>query len=297
LINFDDIKMLLKKTLRYLLYTVFSSLCVYLIIIYSFGGFGKKAPTFTTVKKPNAALLFGHRGIADYCPENSREGLKEAVRVGFRAIEADIRKTKDNQFVVFNDDDAMRMLGIDVEVRNATVSELKKKEIILRNCTRSDAKVPTLDEFMASDEDSTFIYLDMKSSTFEDADEIVELIRNYGREKSVILTNWDPLFIFYVEANYPEIMTALEGFDSGKEWLYELMPTDLKPDFLSGFFYKTDEDHLNWLKKNDLMDRKIIYGVDSLNYNEALDAGFMNIIIDYDTNMCKDPRIIDLLNS
>lgn len=289
--------MLLKKTLRYILYTVFSSLCVYLIIIYFFGGFGKKPLAHITARKSDDVLLFGHRGIADYCPENSREGLKEAVRVGFKAIEADIRKTKDNQFVVFHDDDALRMLGLDVEVKNATVSELKKTEIILRNCTRSDAKVPTLDEFIASDEDNTIFYFDMKSSSFQDADEIVELIRKYGREKLVILTNWDPLFIFYVEANYPEIITALEGFDSGKEWLYELMPKDLKPDFLSGFFYKTDEGHLSWLKKNDLFDHKIIYGVDSLNYKGALDAGFKNIIIDYDSNMCKDPRIIHLLNS
>ena len=242
-------------------------------------------------------LLFAHRGISIYYPENSVEGAEGSRLHGFRAMEVDIRRSADNRIVVFHDENCRRVLGLDEEIDSLTSGEFKKHPILLYSGQTSNATVPTVDELLSSEKTNLVFYFDMKFSSFKDADEIVALIKKHKCEESVILTNWDISFIFYVEANYPEIMTGLEGFDAGKEWTYTLMPKHLKPDFLSGFYSNTTKKHIDWLKKHDLMNSKIVYGVDSTNYVTALESGFRNIVIDYDSAMSKDPLITDLLKN
>lgn len=285
------------KKLRFVLYFLLTLLCAYLVFVFLFGGFGRKKPVYTYLGKSNKTLLFGHRGMSLYYPENSIEGANGAKMHGFRAIEADIRRSLDDQNVIFHDENCKRMLGIDQEIDSLSVADLKKYPLYLYSGKQSKAYVPTVEELLASQKGNMVFYFDMKFSSFKDADEIVALIKKYNCEEKVILTNWDILFIFYVEAKYPEIITGLEGFDAGKEWSYNLMPKDLKPDFLSGFYSHTNEEHVNWLNKNDLMDSRIVYGVDSTNYVPALKMGFKNILIDYDSAMNKDPRITDLLKN
>ncbi len=284
-----------KKYLKALFYFFLVLVCAYLVCVFSFGGFGRKPSTFTSAGKNEKILFFAHRGISLYYPENSREGVEGARLHGFRAVELDIRRSADNQNVVFHDENCERLLGVDQEIDSLSVAELKKYPILLYSGKKSGAVVPTVDEFLTSEKENMVFYFDMKFSSFRDADEIVALIKKHACEKSVILTNWDVLFIFYVEARYPEIMTGLEGFDAGKEWTYNLMPKNLKPDFLSGFFSHTTEEHVNWLKKNNLLNSRIVYGVDSTNYESALKFGFKNIIIDYDSAMNRNTRITDLL--
>lgn len=289
--------MLLKKITKFVSYFFLLLGVIYLGIVFSFGGFGNKSSEQVGDADPNTPLLFAHRGIAVYYPENSLQGIKAAKDLGFKAVEVDIRRTADNQNIAFHDDNAKRILGIDKPVDKMSYDQLMENTLILRNCTRSDVHISKIEEFLNSQKQDLIFYFDLKFSSFDEADEMVNLIKKYKCEKTVILMNWDISFIFYVEANYPEIITGLEGFDAGKEWIYTIIPKNLKPDFLSGFYSNTNEEHIKWLKENELMNSKIVYGVDSLNYKEALKSGFKNIIIDYDTLMRKDPKVIDLLHT
>jgi len=284
-----------KKIIRIPFYFLLTSILLYFILVFCFGGLGKKTPVFTSAGNGDKPLLFAHRGISLYYPENSREGVVGAKLHGFKASEVDIRRSADDQQIIFHDENCERLLGINQEIDSLTLYDLKKHPIVLHNGLTSAAVAPTVDELLASQKGNMIFYFDMKFSSFKDADEIVALIKKHKCERSVILTNWDALFIFYVEAKYPEIMTGLEGFDAGKEWGYMLMPKNLKPDFLSGFYSHTNAEHIAWLKAHELMDSKIVYGVDSTNYDPALKAGFRNIIIDYDSAMNDDTRITNLL--
>ena len=267
----------------------------YFIFVFVYGGFGKKEPVFLSAGKKDKVLLFAHRGISLYYPENSIEGVQGARLHGFRASEVDIRRSADGQQIIFHDEDCARLLGVERQIDGFTVSELAQHPILYLNGTKSKAIVPTVSRLLDAEKENMAFYFDMKFSSFKDADDIVAQIKRHHLESSVILANWDILFLFYVEMKYPEIITAIEGFDSGKEWTYNLIPRNLKPDFLSGFYAHTNKEHITWLKKNDLLKSRIVYGVDSSNYVPALKAGFRNIIIDYDSSMNNDPRISDLL--
>ncbi len=284
----------MKKTLKILLYFLLAVSCLYLGFVFFYGGFGKKAPVYTSVGKNEKTLLFAHRGMYLYYPENSMEGIDGAKAHGFRAAEVDIRRSADNHLIIFHDDSCQRILGVDKMVNALTLAELKKYPIRLQNGQKSTSFITSVDELLAAEKGMVF-YFDMKLSSFKDADDVVQLIKKHGCEHSVILANSNAAFIFYVEAKYPKIMTVLEGFDTGKEWMYYFIPKDLKPDFLSGFYSATNEAHVSWLKNNGLLDCKIVYGVGLKNYRAALISGFKNILIDYDSLMEKDPQIKELL--
>jgi len=128
-------------------------------------------------------------------------------------------------------------------------------------------------------------YFDMKLTDFKTAEDMVDLIKEYGIEKNSIIANSDILFVFYLENKHREISTALEGFDTGKEWTYYLMPRKLKPDFYSSFYWNIDADHVEWLKDHKLMDQRIAYGMVPPDIKPMKDLGITNMIVDYDSTM------------
>ena len=271
---------MLKSIFKALFILIILIILVYVSLVYFQGGFGKKDPVILPVKNQDSVLLFAHRGVTEKFPENSREAIEQAKKLKFKGLEVDIRKSADNQFILFHDENAGRLLGIDTNIYNLTTRQIKGYKLLIDKDT-SKSMVMTLPEMLDEYRGDFIIYLDMKLKGIAEVDELVHLIWTYDLSGSVIIANVNPLVIFYVEYNYPAIMTALEGFDSGKEWMWRLMPKDLKPDFLSGFASKVDEKHVEWLKKKDLLGSRIVYGIDSTNYQAMVDLGVKKMIVDY----------------
>ena len=47
--------------------------------------------------------VIAHRGWSSRAPENTRSAIDEAIDLGVDMVEIDIRRTKDDQIVVFHD--------------------------------------------------------------------------------------------------------------------------------------------------------------------------------------------------
>lgn len=76
-----------------------------------------------------------HRGIHnEFVPENSIESFKIASNQQY-SIELDIHMLKDNQIIVFHDNNLKRMTKIDKEIKNCTYEELKKIKLLNSNET------------------------------------------------------------------------------------------------------------------------------------------------------------------
>jgi hypothetical protein len=248
------------------------------------GGFGKKPVTINAVNDGNSQFLFAHRGISEYYPENTREAIEAAKLKGFKGLEVDIRKSSDNEFILFHDENGSRLLGINSNIWDLSTSQIKGRHLLF-NDIESGSYVLTLKELLDNYKDDFIIYFDMKLKKIKDVDELVRIIQSYNISGSSIIASTSGFIVFYIEYKYPGINTALEGFNSGKEWIYYLMPRNLKPDFLSSFAGEVDERHISWLKKKDLMSSRIVYSVDSANYHQVIQWGLKNLIIDYDSTM------------
>jgi len=274
----------MKKTFIKISLILSSIILFYFIYMFIGGGFGKKPISIDFFQQPDSTTLFAHRGYATEHPENSEAAIENAYKRGFKAVEIDLRKSADNHFILFHDYDCSRLLGFEANIQNLSLEEIKK-HYLLSNGKTTEFKVITLEEMLNKYAGKFVIYFDMKLNSFNEADEIVQIIKNKGIIRNSIIASANALFILYIEFHYPEISTALEGFNRNKEWLYYAIPKNLKPDFLSSFAEEINENHFRWLQENNLITSRIVYGVDKTNYEKIINFGIKNIIIDYEEEM------------
>ena len=83
-----------------------------------------------------------HRGYhsPEKAPENSMAAFTRAVEEGF-GIELDIHLTKDQQVVVFHDDDLERMTGYTKKITDCTWGEIRSLTLL-----NTQEKIPLLKE-------------------------------------------------------------------------------------------------------------------------------------------------------
>jgi hypothetical protein len=274
----------LKNFKRILTVLLFIFLIAAICISIAGGGFGKKDFPLSE-KLERAPLLFSHRAMRYYAPENTLAAIRMADSLNFPAIEIDIRQTADGFFILFHDESAQDLLNIHKTIEELNLNEIEKIQIRY-NGMRSASTIYLLEDFFRNFRQRFIVYLDVKTNGNKNrkamADKIIALIYKYNMEKNVIVGNADFFFQCYIECCYPEIYTALEGFDSGKEWQYNIVPKKFRTDFVAGFLVKTDEDQIDWLKKHNMLDRKIVYGVDNeKDFRRARNLGLEKMILDY----------------
>lgn len=100
-------------------------------------------------KKPDRTpllnVLYAHRGLFDNktdAPENSLPAFQKAVEAGY-GIELDVQLSKDGIPVAFHDASLKRMCGVEGNVWDYPLSELKQLKL-----ADSNAEVPTLAEVL-----------------------------------------------------------------------------------------------------------------------------------------------------
>ena len=106
---------------------------------------------------------YAHRGLHSLRnPENSLAAFNAAMLRGY-GIELDVRLTADGQVVVFHDANTMRMCGVDKNVRDATLDELRNLRLKGTAYT-----VPTLNEVLALVDGRTPLLIEIKGDGAED---------------------------------------------------------------------------------------------------------------------------------
>ncbi|MCI5838627.1 MAG: glycerophosphodiester phosphodiesterase [Christensenellaceae bacterium] len=96
--------------------------------------------------KPDSWLInrpIAHRGLHnDIYGENSISAYRNAIDNGY-PIEMDVQLTKDGEVVCFHDDNAKRVCGVDANIRDMTLKEVRALKI----CGTSDG-IMTFNEFL-----------------------------------------------------------------------------------------------------------------------------------------------------
>ncbi|MDC3029780.1 glycerophosphodiester phosphodiesterase family protein [Flavobacteriales bacterium] len=233
--------------------------------------------------RTNDKMLFAHRGLAEFA-ENSWQGFKQSQTLGFNSIECDVQFTKDNKLIIFHDKNAKRLLGIDQKIEDLMWSQIQAKAIIHNN-EISDQYVLSLDELLRLSSDFQHLYLDFKTTNKTIADSLLVLMKKHQAYERVLLADANILFLAYLKHKVPQIKTVLEGFNKGKEWTYYLIPTSLKPDYFASFLSEVDDKHIQFLNEQNLLPRKVVYGINKSNYQQAIDKGLIHLIIDYDSSL------------
>ena len=120
-----------------------------------------------------------HRGLHDeIIPENSISSFKEALKNNY-VIELDIHLIKDNNIVVFHDDNLKRMAGIDARIKENTYNELKKIKLL-----NSNEKIPLFKDVLKLINGQVPILIELKydQKVGKLEKETISLLKNYNGE-------------------------------------------------------------------------------------------------------------------
>lgn len=141
-----------------------------------------------------------HRGYwVGGLPQNTIQSIKKAYELGYKITEFDIRVTKDQVVILFHDD----------FLNNEKVSDMTFAEI------QKHTPIDTFEDLLKwyqGVSDRFHLNIEIKSKFVRDRRleaRVLELILKYKVEKSVLISSFNPMTLYYFRKNYPSITRAL----------------------------------------------------------------------------------------
>lgn len=101
-------------------------------------------------------FIVGHRGAAGLEPENTLRAIQRALDMGLRAVEIDVRMSRDGFPVVIHDDSVDRTTNGSGRVSDLTLKELRKLD------AGKGEKIPLLDEVLDIVSGKAILFLEIK---------------------------------------------------------------------------------------------------------------------------------------
>lgn len=220
--------------------------CLYLFLLFP----GKKKDMEWLCNRPIAHR--GYHNQTKMCPENSKEAFLRAIEKNYH-IEIDIRLTKDNEVVVFHDENVVRMCGKNSKVRDLTLAELKKLKLL-----GGTEEILTLKEFLDLVDKKVGCLIEFKETEDAILEPIAwEILKDY--EGKWAMQSFQPSKLKWFKKNAPHILRGqlcLNYMDNKeKPWLIKFMFTNLlsnfigRPQFISYHYSGVNKLNVKLLRK------------------------------------------------
>lgn len=167
--------------------------------------------------------IFAHRGYSASYAENTMGSFLAAEKAGADGLELDVQLTRDGQVVVIHDEKVDRTTNGNGFVKDYTYKELRK--LNANKKTSKKEPIPSLEEVLEWLENNSLLCnIELKNGLipYEGMEEkVIELIREYGLEKRIIISSFNHYSIVQSYRFAPEIETAplfIEGIYM--PWIY-----------------------------------------------------------------------------
>ena len=127
----------------------------------------------------NSIFISGHRGTTIKSIENTKEAFEYCIKNKIDYIEFDVRKTEDEQLIIFHDKKINRLLNGSGNIEKYTLKELQKFSY------KNGQKIQNLEEFFNQIQKKCRLMLEIKSHGI--ARKVIETIHQFGYKKDEIL--------------------------------------------------------------------------------------------------------------
>jgi glycerophosphoryl diester phosphodiesterase len=234
-------------------------------------------------------LLLGHRGAGGEAPENTWPAFEAADAAGMHGFEIDVLLTRDRRAVVVHDLTLQRIAGGHGAIQSMAWSDLARLDVGSHFHPRfAGERIPLLEEVLDRYGKKMILDLEIKGlSPFSEGLEemVVQMVREHGLLRRVIISSFNPLIIRRVRALQPEIAT---GYNYIHDGIANLRRAWFKP-FMKPFSKHpqpglVDKKYLQRHRKKGVW--VIPWGVDDPEEIERLlDLGVDGIISDYPTRL------------
>ena len=142
--------------------------------------------------------VVAHRGDWKYAPENSLQGLRNALFFGADIIETDVRPTKDGHFIVMHDATVDRTTNGSGTISEMSLADIRKLKLKTNWGQSTQFRVPTLDEYINEAKGRAFIYLDKAGIDMPGKEEgstvraLLNVLRQHNAlQEAIFVLDWD----------------------------------------------------------------------------------------------------------
>jgi len=134
-------------------------------------------------------VAVGHRGTKKYAPENTLRAHEAAYALGARAIEFDVRCTKDGHFVVIHDARVDRTTDGRGWVKEMTLAEIKTLDAgIKKGPGFAGEPIPTLREALRNVKGRFVVDIDFKGGPKHSAEILAEVLEEEWQSTDPLIT-------------------------------------------------------------------------------------------------------------
>lgn len=149
-------------------------------------------------KHRNSALIIAHRGGAKSLSlvENSIDAFQHAISQSIKMIEFDVRKTKDNQLVVYHNNHINQ-----IKLNNLTYEELCALSM------KNGYKVPLFEEVLKLCSGKIMLDIELKESGYEET--VLSLLNQYFSTDTFVITSFLDSVIIKIKDLNPKIKVGL----------------------------------------------------------------------------------------
>lgn len=192
-------------------------------------------------------LIFAHRGMSAYAPENTLAAFKMAFDAGADGIELDVRLTADDEIIVFHDNSLHRITGINKKVNETTLAELKTFDAgTWFNPSYSKEKIPSLREVFEIVDQDKLINIELKGSSLLLVDKVINLIKEFNNHSQLIVSAFNSNFLRKTKSQMPELQIGLLALPSlAGLWHRKVTNYNLKPNAIHAFYRDVNAKMIN----------------------------------------------------
>ena len=154
---------------------------------------------FSQLEAERKVLVFGHRGFSQEYPENTMVSFSRCAENSLiDAVELDVHLCKSGEVVVAHDFSLKRTAGIDCEIEDLTLDELKDIDVgSFKDSAFKDARVPLLSELFCAFGARFYYDIELKVKAWDInrtlSRKVVGLIDEFGLQDRVLISSFNPV--------------------------------------------------------------------------------------------------------
>lgn len=181
-----------------------------------------------------ATLIFAHRGLGNYGPDNSLYAVKQAYADGFDGADVDAQLTRDGKIVIFHDLSLDRLTSGTGRVSAHSLEELVKLDLAPKfKAGMTGAFVAPFEEFVNESAGKGILMVELKVPSAAPTGierEAVRIIRDHNAHDRVFLSSFNPLVLRRLKQLDPVIRTVFIFMDTN--WNAKLLAEIKKGDLV-----------------------------------------------------------------
>ncbi|UHA74191.1 glycerophosphodiester phosphodiesterase [Paenibacillus sp. 481] len=171
-------------------------------------------------------LIWSHRGVSGYAPENTMAAFRKAIQMDCAGIELDIQQTKDGQIIIIHDEDVQRTTNGKGFVIDHLLEDIRRLDAgSWFHPDFAAERLPTLDEFLDLVEPTNMIInIEIKNVPFfyqGIEEKLIAAVKARGMMERIIVSSFDHVALAKMARLEPSIkLGVLFGDRLLEPWRY-----------------------------------------------------------------------------